>query len=243
MLNLLFLAALAADTTSPPAMAQEGPAVTVHRQPALPLVALRLSLLADDPRGFAGAGHLIQHLHLPAMEEQAARVGARVQASRTSDALVYLVTGPASELGYLAGVLRSALRAPQPGQGEMLLALNTLSHERAAERETAASYVRAALRQGIFPQELPAAGTPSSAARLESAPLDALWGEMYAPERVSVVAVGNVDAGEVARALRSLPAAGEARLPETPVDTAPALAADTPQASRAWTGWAVAAPD
>jgi predicted Zn-dependent peptidase len=243
MLNLLFLAALAADTTSLPAIAQEGPAVTVHRQPALPLVALRLSLLADDPRGFAGAGHLIQHLHLPAMEEQAARVGARVQASRTSDALVYLVTGPASELGYLAGVLRGALRAPQPGQGEMLLALNTLSQERAAERETAASYVRAALRQGIFPQELPAAGTPSSAARLESAPLDALWGEMYAPERVSVVAVGNVDAGEVARALRSLPAAGEARLPETPVDTAPALAADTPQASRAWTGWAVAAPD
>jgi len=242
MLNLLLLAALAADTTSPP-MPQEGPAITVHRQPALPLVALRLSLLADDPRGFAGAGHLIQHLHLPAMEEQAARVGARVQASRTSDALVYAVTGPASELGYLAGVLRGALRAPQPRQGEMLVALNALSEERAAERETAASYVRAALRQGIFPRELPAAGTPSSAARLESAPLDALWGEMYSPERVSVVAVGNVDAAEVARALRSLPAAGQARLPETPVDTAPALAADTPQASRAWTGWAVAAPD
>lgn len=245
MLNLLFLAALAADTTArPPALPQEGPAVTVHRQPALPLVALRLSVLADDPRGFAGAGHFIQHLHLPAMEEQAARVGARVQASRTSDALVYTVTGPASELGYLAGVLRSALGVPRPAQAQMLVALNALSEERAAERETAASYVRAALRQGIFPQELPAAGTPASAARLESAPLDALWGEMYSPERVSVVAVGNVDAGEVARALRSLPAAGEARLPETPADTAPALAADTPQASRAWIGWAVAAaPD
>jgi predicted Zn-dependent peptidase len=242
MLNLLFLAALAADTTSPPAP-QEGPAITVHRQPALPLVALRLSLLADDPRGFAGAGHLMQHLHLPAMEEQAARVGARVQASRTSDALVYTVTGPASELGYLAGVLRSALRAPRPAQPQMLVALNALSEERQAERETAASYVRAALRQGIFPRELPAAGTPASAARLESAPLDALWGEMYSPERVSVVAVGGVDAGEVARALRGLPAAGEARLPEAPADTAPALAADTPQASRAWIGWAVAAPD
>ena len=244
MLNLLFLAALAADTTMPTADApQDAPAITVHRQPALPLVALRLSLLADDPRGFAGAGHLIQHLHLPALEEQAARVGARVQASRTSDALVYTVTGPASELGYLAGVLRSALSVPQPAQGRMLVALNALSEERAAERETAAPYVRAALRQAIFPRELPAAGTPASAARLESAPLDAVWGEMYSPERVSVVAVGNVDAGEVARALRSLPAAGQARLPVTPADTAPALAADTPQASRAWIGWAVAAPD
>jgi predicted Zn-dependent peptidase len=244
MLNLLLLAALAADTTSlPAAVRQEGPAVTVHRQPALPLVALRLSLLADDPRGYAGAGHLMQHLHLPGMEEQAARVGGRVQASRTSDALVYTVTGPASELGYLAGVLRGALAVPRPAQSQMLVALNTLSEERAAERETAASYVRAALRQGIFPGELPAAGTPASAARLESAPLDAMWGEMYSPERVSVVAVGNVDAGEVARALRSLPAAGEARLGETPMDTAPALAADTPQASRAWIGWAVAAPE
>ncbi|HLL82734.1 MAG TPA: hypothetical protein VK420_08780, partial [Longimicrobium sp.] len=178
MLNLLLLAALAADTTSlPAAVRQEGPAVTVHRQPALPLVALRLSLLADDPRGYAGAGHLMQHLHLPGMEEQAARVGGRVQASRTSDALVYTVTGPASELGYLAGVLRGALAVPRPAQSQMLVALNTLSEERAAERETAASYVRAALRQGIFPGELPAAGTPASAARLESAPLDAMWGE------------------------------------------------------------------
>lgn len=244
MLNLLLLAALAADTTSLPAAApQEGAAVTVHRQPALPLVALRLSVLADDPRGFAGAGHLMQHLHLPAMQEQAARVGARVQVARTSDALVYAVTGPASELGYLAGVLRSALSVPQPAQSQMLVALNELSDERAAERETAASYVRAALRQGIFPQELPAAGTPASAARLESAPLDALWGEMYSPQRVSVVAVGDVDAGEVARALRSLPAAGEARLTDTFADTVPTLAADTPQASRAWAGWAVAAPD
>ena len=243
MLSLFLIAALGADTMALPRPApQAAPAITVHRQPALPVVALRLSLLADDPRGFAGAGHLIQHLHLPAMEEQVARVGGRVQALRSSDALVYTVTGPASELEYLAGVLRGVLRAPQPAQPQMLMALNTLSEERAAERETALSYVRAALRQRIFPDELPAAGTPASARRLEAARLDALWGEMYAPERVSVVAVGDVGADEVTRALRSLPAAGEARLGETPADTAPALAADTPQATRAWVGWAAPAP-
>jgi predicted Zn-dependent peptidase len=243
MLNLLFLAAALADTTAtPPAARQAAPAVAVHRQPGLPVVALRLSLLADDPRGFAGAGHLIQHLQLPAMEEQAARVGGRVQAIRTSDALVYTVTGPASELGYLAGILRGALRVPQPAQPQLLVALNALSEERDEERETAASYVRAALRQRIFPDELPASGTPSSAARLESAALDALWGELYSPDRVSVVAVGNVGADEVTRAFRDLPGSGEARLTETLADTAPSFASDTPQATRAWAGWAAPAP-
>ncbi|MBD0320283.1 MAG: hypothetical protein ICV87_08115, partial [Gemmatimonadetes bacterium] len=223
MLNLLLIAAALADTAAlPAARAQAAPAVTVHRQPGLPVVALRLSLLADDPRGFAGAGHLIQHLHLPAMEEQAARVGGRVQALRTSDALVYTVTGPASELGFLAGILRGALRAPQPAQPQLLVALNALAEERDEERETAAQYVRAALRQRIFPDELPASGTPASAARLEAAPLDALWGELYSPDRVAVVAVGNVGADEVARALRDLPGPGDARLGEAPADTAPA---------------------
>jgi predicted Zn-dependent peptidase len=233
MLKIILMAALAADTA---------PAVTVHRQPALPVVALRMALLADDPQGFAGAGHLIQHLHLPAMEEQAARVGARVQALRTSDALVYTVTGPAAELDYLAGVLRGALRAPNPAQPQLLMALNALAEERGAERETAASYVRAALRQGLFPGELPAAGTAASARRLETAPLEALWGEMYAPERIAVVAVGDVGAEQVARALSGLPAAAGERLVEAAPDTAPSLAVDTPQATRAWSGWAATAP-
>jgi predicted Zn-dependent peptidase len=233
MLTILLMAALAGDTV---------PAVTVHRQPGLPVVALRMALLADDPQGFAGAGHLMQHLHLPAMEEQAARVGARVQALRTSDALVYTVTGPAAELDYLAGVLRGALTAPRPAQPQLLMALNALAEERGAERETAASYVRATLRQGVFPGELPAAGTPASARRLETAPLDALWGEMYSPVRLAVVAVGDVRAEQVTRALRGIPAAAGERLVEAMPDTAPALAADTPQATRAWIGWAASAP-
>ncbi|CAA9346352.1 MAG: hypothetical protein AVDCRST_MAG68-3339 [uncultured Gemmatimonadetes bacterium] len=233
MLTILMMAALAGDTV---------PAVTVHRQPALPVVALRMALLADDPQGFAGAGHLIQHLHLPAMEEQAARVGGRVQALRTSDALVYTVTGPAAELDFLAGVLRGALNVPRPAQPQLLMALNTLAEERGAERETAASYVRAALRQGVFPGELPAAGTAASARRLETAPLEALWGEMYSPGRLAVVAVGDVGAEQVTRALRGLPAAAGERLAEAMPDTAPSLAADTPQATRAWVGWAASAP-
>src|SRR5688500_11473477 len=130
MLNLavaLALAAAAPDTVPPPvAPSVAEPAVVVLRQPALPIVALRLSLLADDPPGYAGAGHLMQHLLLPRLEERVARVGGRVQAVRTSDAVVYTVVGPAGELGYLAETLNAVLRPPAPGTAEMLAAVAAL---------------------------------------------------------------------------------------------------------------------
>ena len=235
MLAFALAAALAADTASPAPARQEAPAVVVHRQPALPVVALRLSILADDPPGHAGAGHLFQHLALPSLEEQAARVGGRVQAVRGSDALVYTVVGPAQELDYLAGLLRGALRVPQPSQATMLAALQQLADERGAERERADAYVRAVLRARLFPADLPPAGTQAAASRLESARLAELWGEIYRPDRVSVVAVGDVELEAVRRAFAGLPAPPDERLAvETEADTVPSLATDTPQATRAW---------
>jgi predicted Zn-dependent peptidase len=222
-----------------PRPAQAAPAVTVHNQPALPVVALRMSIVASDPPGYAGAGHLFQHLHLPGLQEQAARVGARVQAIRGSDAIVYTVVGPASELDYLAGLLRGVLRVPPPGTGGMLQSLAALSGERGAERETAPAYVRASLRSQLFPADLPAAGTDEAAARLQAADLGAVWGQIYAPDRVSVVAVGDVSLNAVERAFRSLPQAPAAGpLPGDVADTMAAFAADTPQATRGWVGTA-----
>jgi len=241
----LALAAAPADTSHAraPDAAQDAPAVTVHRQPALPTVALRLSILADDPPGYAGAGHLFQHLLLPTLQDQVARVGGRVQAIRGSDAIVYTVVGPASELDYLAGVLRSTLRAPAGGGTGMLQALGALSGERAAERETAPQYVRAALRAQLFPSDLPAAGMDEAAARLASAQLDEVWSEMYRPDRVSIVAVGDVELDAVRRAFRSLPAPSARGPSYLPEDTVPSFSADTPQATRGWIGTAWAATD
>jgi predicted Zn-dependent peptidase len=244
MLTLSLALALAAappDTARAPAHPpQAGPAITVHTQPALPVVALRMSIVAADPPGYAGAGHLFQHLLLPSLEEQAARVGGRVQAIRGTDAIVYTVIGPASELDYLAGILRSALRVPTGAAGAtMLQSLSALAGERGSERETAPSYVRAALRSQLFPGDLPAAGTDDAAARLQAADLAAVWGEIYAPDRVSIVAVGDVSLGAVERAFRSLPAPpASGQLSSDVADTLPALAADTPQATRGWIGTA-----
>jgi predicted Zn-dependent peptidase len=237
MLILAVALALAAADTVPPAPrpVAEEPAVVVLRQPALPIVALRMSLLADDPPGYAGAGHLMQHLVLPTLEDRVARVGGRVQAVRTSDAVVYTVVGPASELDYLAQTLRGVLRAPTPGTGEMLQALAAVGGERSAEREIAPQYVRSALRARLFPDDLPAAGTESSLARLSTARLADVWNAMYRPERVAIVAVGDVEVEGVRRAFSDVPAAGGASARPL-ADTVRAFAADTPQATRGWIG-------
>jgi len=246
MLTLSLALALAAaphDTARAPAPGQEGPAITVHRQQAMPVVALRLSILADDPPGYSGAGHLFQHLLQRLLQDQAARVGGHVSLLRGSDAIVYQVVGPASELDYLAGILRSALRVPAPQGPELPAALSTLAEERNAERESAPQYVRAALRARLFPAEIPAAGTADAAARLATAPLDRLWSGIYRPERVQIVAVGDVQIEAVRRAFRALPGAAAADAPEALPDTVPALEADTPQATRGWIGSAWAASE
>jgi predicted Zn-dependent peptidase len=230
---LLTLALAAADTIGRPPPAPAG-LVTVHHQPALPIVALRLSLLADDPPGYAGAGHLVQHLLLPSLREQVERVGGEVQASRSSDAVVYTVVGPAAEMGYLAGVLRSALEPGTFAETAFLAASRELAEERDAEWETAARHVRAALRARLFPNDLSPAGTLSSATRLTRDALPALWAEMYRPERVAVVAVGDVELPAVREAFSRLPEAPERGLGETFPDT---LSMDPPVAPEATRGW------
>jgi predicted Zn-dependent peptidase len=98
--------------------------------------------------------------------------------------------------------------------------------------------VRSALRARLFPDDLPAAGTEASLARLNTARLGDLWGSMYRPDRVAIVAVGDVEVEGVRRAFRDVPEApGGSAAPLA--DTVRAFAADTPQATRGWIarGW------
>jgi predicted Zn-dependent peptidase len=207
------------------------------------VVALRLAILADDPAGYAGAGHLIQHLVYPSLQEQVARVGGRVEMARSADALVYAVSGPADELVYLAGVLRSALRPPRPSEADLLRAQRELAEERLAEWEVADQHVRSALRVRLFPSDLSAAGSERSAARLTRDVLPLLWSEIYQPERVSIVAVGDVTLAGVQEAFGTLPppaaveTAGEARDTVSLQPLAPA------EATRGWFGVGYLASD
>jgi predicted Zn-dependent peptidase len=237
---LLPLLALLVTDTTPPARpletetVQAGVSFVVQRQPAIPVVALRLAILTEDPAGYAGAGHLIQHLLLPTLREQAARVGGLVEMERSSDAIVYTLTGPAAELDYLAGVLRTALQTPRPGQVELLVATRALAEERLAEWETADQHIRSALRARLFPNDISAAGTDGSAERLTAEALPRLWTEMYRPERVSILAVGDVRLGELQTAFANVPARTTARsLPELQ-DTISLVPLAPAQATRGW---------
>ncbi|MBA2671245.1 MAG: hypothetical protein H0U67_12800, partial [Gemmatimonadetes bacterium] len=107
MLLPLLLATLLASDSLPgtvkvtsATLQQQGVTLAVHRQPAIPVVAVRLSLVASDPAGYAGAGHLYQHIVHPSLRERAALIGARVLMERSADAVVFTIIGPSSELAY-----------------------------------------------------------------------------------------------------------------------------------------------
>ncbi len=251
MLFAFLLAAgmAAADTVAPDTAALRAPqnlragAVSVHRQPALPMVALRLSLLTVDPPGYAGAGLLFQRLHFPSLRDQVQRVGGRVQMQRSSDALVYTVIGPAVELEYLAGVLRSALVPPAVREGNLVVAQHALREARLAEWEVAPGHVRAAMRVQLFPDDLSVAGTETSVQRLDLESLPAVWTQMYHPDRVAVIAVGDVRLATVEAAFGDLPPPPSRRLRSEWVDTAAAIPLAPAEATRGWLGMGYPASD
>jgi hypothetical protein len=152
-------------------LSAQGVALTVHRQPSVPLVALRLALVASDPAGYAGAGHLYQHIVHGALRERAAQVGARVLLERSADAVVFTITGP-SERARLHGGASSGTLRPAPADEVPLLQVSReLAEERLAEWETAERHVRSALRLRLFPSDISAAGTePSAAASRRATP-------------------------------------------------------------------------
>ena len=225
------------------AQAGAGPLVVVHRQPAIPLVSLRLSLLVDDPRGLAGAGHLLQHLHYDRLRTQARMVGGQVHIERTSDAIVYAVTGPATELPYLAELLKGALVVPQAATGARLAAERDLMQERLAEWETADTHLRAALRTRLFPGDLSAAGTALSAPRLSTASLEELWEKLYRQDRIAIVAVGDVETDAVEAAFAQLPAPPPPGPLSPASDTVPLAPLAPAEATRAWLGAGYRADD
>lgn len=209
-------------------------AIVVHRQPAVPLVALRMSILADDPPGYAGSGHLIQHLVYPGLNERVSRVGGQAQIQRTSDALVYTVTGPAVELNYLSSILIETLMVPAAPLDALLRVTRELRDERLAEWETAPGHARALLRAQLFPADISAAGTDRSAARFTADDLPRVWASIYRPERVSVVAVGDVFVSDVEAAFANLPPAPMAEPIEIQRDSVILGPLAPPQTTRAW---------
>jgi predicted Zn-dependent peptidase len=242
MLLSLLVAALVASDSVPTGTVEsdltaQGVALAVHHQPAVPLVALRLSLMASDPPGYAGAGHLYQHIVHPTLTERAAQIGARVLIERSADAVVFTVTGSSLELPHMAAMLRDALSPETIGEVQLLRVSRELAEERLAEWETAERHVRSVLRLRLFPEDISAAGTEPSAARLaERNGWRTAWTRMYRPDRVSITTVGDVRMDQVKAAFGSLPPAAEVRSAPQMRDTVSTVPLAPAEATRAWIG-------
>lgn len=235
----LLLAGLLTCAAAP--AAAQAPLLVVQHQPAVPVVALRVAVVADDPPGYAGAGHLLQHLHEPALRERLRRIGGELLYERNADAIVTTVIGPAAELPTLAETVRALLTPPAADRIALVRAVRTLREEALAEWEVAASRVRAELRNRLLPAQLPAAGLAAQLDRFEAVDPAALWGALYRPERVAVVAVGDVTLEALRQALATLPPPPTAALPPAGPDTVPVAPAAEVQATQAWFGWGVRA--
>ncbi len=241
---LLFLASLFGPGPAPLADATafttgqlaNGAAIAVHRQPGVPVVSLRMSIVVADPAGYSGAGHMIQHILFPSLRDRAARVGGVVQIQRTADAIVYTATGPAEELPFLADLLISALAPPVAPLDAVLRAERELREERLSEWETAPAHVRSILRAQVFPADLSAAGNDRSATRFSMSTMAPIWTEMYHPERVSVVAVGDVYLTDVEAAFAGIPDAYEERRLGIERDSVVLMSLAPAQATRGWLG-------
>jgi predicted Zn-dependent peptidase len=242
LLTLLDPAASAADSLIAKVRARDA-AVVLHRQPAIGIVSIRMSVLANDPAGYAGVGHMIQHLLYPSLQDRVGRVGGELQIQRTSDAIVYTATGPAAELTYLSGVLKSALQPPQPTTDALLRAERELREERLAEWETAPGHARSMLRAQLFPADVSAAGTERSATRFTASALPRVWSELYSPDRVSIIVVGDVFLADVQAAFTDLPAAATATDLPISRDSVVLGSLAPPQATRAWVGAAYLASE
>jgi predicted Zn-dependent peptidase len=202
----------------------------------VPVISLRLSILAADPAGYAGVGHLIQHIIYPSLEDRASRIGAKVSMQRTSDAIIYTATGPAEELPALARLLIQTLQPPETPVDALLRAERDLEEERLAEWETAPSHTRSLLRAQLFPGDLSAAGTEQSAKRMSGAIIRANWAEMYRPDRVSIVAVGDVFLADVEEQFASLPGVNQLLLPAAARDSVSLRSLAPAEATRSWYG-------
>jgi predicted Zn-dependent peptidase len=213
---------------------EAAPVILLHRQ-AGPLVALRLSS-AVDPALPEGGVELLQELVRPALREEAARLGARLELRHEGGYGVVAITGPVPAFDALASVLRRAAADPP-----LDIATLRQARARAASRvlgrlEQPGPRVARALRAGLIGSAMPAG---PEVARLGPDDVRDMRVLLYGPDVTRVVVVGNVEPGRVRAAFGGWPAApGPTAAPPRP-DTIPDRA--RPQTHREWGGLALRA--
>jgi len=185
-----------------------GPLVVVREQPESRLVALRLAVRVDEPRGMEGAARVVVELARPQLEAAAAALGGRASVDRTATHAVFRLVGPADEFERLAAAIRRAAAGPtdaEAGSGALAAARVVAQAQAAAELDTPEPLLRTKLREALFPELGVASGRGVDLAGLTADRLARWWGATATASRAAVVVAGGVEAARVAAAFEDWP--------------------------------------
>lgn len=206
--------ALLPDTVLTP---PSGPRIVRLPAPGSPVVALRLSIPVREGPAEAGAGRILQMLGLERAVDLARPMGATVEGTRTPWSIAYTVTGAASDVDFLAFLLREAVKDPAGRGVDFRQAVGVLEGEAERRQETPGGRVAFRLRAAVAPAVPPPGGTAGSLARLAMADLRSVWARTHQAPRMTLVVAGDVPVEVLLASFQALgasPAAGDAAPPQ-----------------------------
>lgn len=167
------------------------PEVHLFPRPGSGAVTLRLSFPAREPEWEAGSLQLVRALAAERMTGMAARMGVEARVQRTPEALVYSVSGPASELDFLARVLNEGLRAPEPDR------FAEVRRRQLAEvlrrQETPQGTLALRIRQAAGGSGTPLLGSSVALERMHAGVVTGAWERTHRPDQARIIVVGDLE--------------------------------------------------
>ena len=167
-----------------------GPEVAVVRTARSDVVSLRVSVPLHEEGAEAGAGHILAMAATERMQGLAGRIGARATAERTPRAIVYQVSGPATELDFLGSILRAGTGPPTSDVAAD--ALERLRVEQERRLETPRGVLAERLRAALAPVAASVYGTVSSLEQMDRTRLMGIWERSHLRGTARVVAAGGI---------------------------------------------------
>jgi len=251
MLPLLLVVALQAPLVGAPPVAQglgtqevlrpdttlrppSGVDILLQRTPGGPVVALHLTIELDEGASEAGLAAILAEMARTRTEGAARRIGARLEATRTTSGISYTVAGAAEELDYLAWLLRQAAGEPPRDGAAFERARSRVRMRVARSRETPAGVLNRRLMSAVQPEIPHPDGELSVLDGMHAGMAVEFWNRTHQADRMTLVAVGDVAPVTLLALTRDLGAppelAAAALTIQPPTGSAPAR----PQVLRSW---------
>ena len=213
-----------------------GPTLAHFEAGSSETIVIRVSIpLAESPDE-AGVGHFIRAQAEARMRNVANRIGARVEAHRTSTSLVYQAAGSSQDLDFLIWALREGMGAPETGRHEAARRDVRAALDRRLETPEGTLALR--LRQALEPGGARIQGTTGTLDRLQAGHVMAAWARSHRPEEARVVTVGPVDPVVILASLTDLGLDPDGPLPQLAPPQGTGESQGAPEVIRRWVAYA-----